>query len=96
MQTFSNEPPDLPFSEVGSDLFENKSVEYYSKYIEVDLFKDTTNNTVIEALKTNFRRHGISFILQRDYGSQLMSAEFPNFFSDYVIVHKTSSPLFQS
>ncbi|XP_031569327.1 uncharacterized protein K02A2.6-like [Actinia tenebrosa] len=98
----SKAPPDLPFSEVGTDLFEYDHrtyllpVDYYSKYIEVDLLQNTTSRSVIEALKSQFKRHGIPTVLRSDCGSQYMSAEFSRFCKEYGIIHKPSSPHFQS
>ena len=57
--------PDLPFTEVGLDLFEFESkhfivlVDYYSKFIEVDQLRDTTTTSVIHAIKAQFCRYGI-------------------------------------
>ncbi|XP_031564662.1 uncharacterized protein K02A2.6-like [Actinia tenebrosa] len=78
----SKAPPDLHFSEVGTDLFEYDhrtyllSVDYYSKYIEVDLLQNTTSRSVIEALKSQFSRHGIPTVQRSDCDSQYMLAEF--------------------
>lgn len=96
------ETPDLPFLEVGTDLFEFEcknyllTVDYYSRFIEVDKLKDIQSKTVIEALKSQFSRHGIPEILRSDCGLQYMSAEFANFCKDYGIIHKQSSPYFPS
>lgn len=72
------------------------SVDYYSEYIEVDVLKNMTSSSVIEALKSQFSRHGIPTILRSDCGSQYMTAEFARFCKEYGIVHKPSSPHFQS
>ena len=56
-------PPDLPFAEVATDLFEFESklhlltVDYHSKFIKVDLLKNIHSSTVIETLKSQFSRH---------------------------------------
>ena len=92
--------PDLPWSEVGSDIFDWKgvsyllTVDYYSKFIEVDKLSDQSSNTTIEVLKTQFSRHGIPVILRSDNGPQFTSGEFDKFCKDYQIQHKTSSPHF--
>lgn len=50
--------PELPYSEVGCDLFEFESkiyliaVDYYSKYIDAQLLGSITTTTVITALKS--------------------------------------------
>ena len=95
-------PPDLPYLEVGTDLFEFESksyllsVDYYSKFVEVDELKDIRSKTVIQALKTQFSRHGIPEILRSDCGRQYTAKEFQDFCEDYGITHKPSSPYFQS
>uniref|UniRef100_A0A3B3HY91 Gypsy retrotransposon integrase-like protein 1 n=1 Tax=Oryzias latipes TaxID=8090 RepID=A0A3B3HY91_ORYLA len=92
------ETPELPFEVVGSDLFEFEDkhyivlVDYYSKFIEADKLKDQRSSTTIEALKTQFSRHGIPAILRTDNGPQYTSAEFKEFCQSYGIQHKTSSP----
>ena len=92
--------PDLPWSEVGSDIFDWKgdsyllTVDYYSKFIEVDKLTDQSSNTTIEVLKSQISRHGIPVVLRSDNGPQFSSSEFDNFCRDYQIQHKTSSPHF--
>lgn len=77
-------------------MFEDKHyillVDYYSKYIEVDKLKDLHSTTIIEALKDQFARHGISSMLQTDGGPQYSSQEFKVFCKSYGILHKTASP----
>uniref|UniRef100_A0A8C6KIQ6 Gypsy retrotransposon integrase-like protein 1 n=1 Tax=Nothobranchius furzeri TaxID=105023 RepID=A0A8C6KIQ6_NOTFU len=92
------ETPDLPFEQVGSDIFEFESkqylviVDYYSKLIEVDELKDPRSRTVIETLKAQFSRHGIPSILRTDNGSQYTAEQFKGFYESYGISHRTSSP----
>lgn len=92
------ETPELPFEEVASDLFEFEGkqyvvlVDYYSKYIEVNELKDQRSRTTIEALKSQFSRHGIPATLRTDNGPQYSAEEFKEFCRSYGIVHKTSSP----
>ena len=91
--------PDLPWNELGSDLFEFEghhyllTVDYFSKYIEVDeLTSETTSAATINILKSQFGRHGIPEKLRTDNGPQYSSREFDSFCSDYQIDHITSSP----
>uniref|UniRef100_A0A8C5Q6Q9 Gypsy retrotransposon integrase-like protein 1 n=1 Tax=Leptobrachium leishanense TaxID=445787 RepID=A0A8C5Q6Q9_9ANUR len=92
------ETPDLPFEDVASDLFEFQGthyillVDYYSKFIEVDVLKDLHCRTVIEKLKAQFSRLGIPVILRTDNGPQYAAEEFKIFCQRYGITHKTSSP----
>ena len=90
--------PDLPWAEVASDLFDWKrdtyllTIDYYSKFIEVDKLSDLSSSSTIESLKTQFSRHGIPEILRTDNGPQFSSKEFHDFCVEYQIQLKTSSP----
>ena len=52
--------PELPWTEIALDLFEWKrahyivTVDYYSKYIEVESLRDLSATSTIEALKSHF------------------------------------------
>lgn len=94
--------PTLPWSKVGTDLFELGGnnymvmVDYYSNFIEVSpLHRDTKTSTVIKVLKENIARYGIMDVLISDNGPQFSSEEFKVFVSEYGIQHITSSPLHQ-
>lgn len=90
--------PELPWIELGSDLFEWNgesyliTVDYFSKFIEVDHMRTTTSAAVIEGLKSQFARHGIPMRLRTDNGPQYSSQEFKRFCASYQIEHVTSSP----
>jgi len=92
--------PGLPWSEIASDLFDWKgdtyllTIDYYSKFIEVDKLIDQSSSTTIDALKSQISRHGIPEILRTDNGPQFSSSEFHSFCDDYQIQHNTSSPYF--
>lgn len=92
--------PDLPWIEIGSDIFDWKgdsyllAVDYYSKFIEVEKLIDLSSNSTIEVLKSQISRHGIPVILRTDNGPQFSSNEFQSFCQAYQIHHKTSSPHF--
>ena len=91
-------PPELPYQEVGTDLlyYNGKhyilTVDYYSKFIEVDELSDESSTTAICALKRQFARHGIPQILRGDNGPQYKSAKFRQFCASYGINHQPSSP----
>jgi transposase InsO family protein len=92
------ETPDLPFMEVGTDIFELDSkhyiliVDYYSKFIEVDELPDMSSKATITALKSQFCRHGIPQVVRSDNGPQYSSSEFRKFCLEFGISHRTSSP----
>ena len=90
--------PETPWSKVGQDLFtlgdENYlvTVDYYSDYFELDLLSDTTAESVINATKRHFARHGIADMVT-DNGPQYSSAHFSRFARGWEFQHTTSSPL---
>ena len=92
--------PDLPWMEVASDIFDWEreqyllTIDYYSRFIEVDKLPDLSSSTTIETLKSQFARHGIPEKLRSDNGPQYSSREFKDFCNDYQIEHATSSPLY--
>lgn len=83
---------------MSSDIFEWEGkhyvvlVDYYSKFIEVDVLTDQRSRTVIETLKAQFCRHGIPAVLRMDNGPQYAAEEFKSFCESYGISHRTSSP----
>lgn len=97
-----HEVPQLPWSKVGTDLFELEGnhylimVDYYSNFIEVaPLQRDTRTSVVINQMKQIIARYGIMDTLISDNGPQFTSAEFKDFVMKYNISHITSSPLHQ-
>ena len=93
------DPPDRPWSRIGSNLFEFNgihyllSVDYYSKWIEVAKLDDLTSNNVICHLKSQFARYGIPDELISDNGLQYVSSAFEQFSRSYGFLHTTSTPL---
>ena len=94
--------PDLPYQEVGTDIFDFEgkqyiiTVDYYSQFIAVDELPNEKACTVISMLKSQFATHGIPQILRSDCGTQFMSREFQQFCQQWNITHLPSSPYFQS
>ena len=94
--------PELPFSEVGTDLFKFESrtylltVDYYSKFIEFDELQDQRSKTTIQVLKAQFARQRIPKVVRSDSGPQFCSDEFTSFGQAYGFTHKTSSLYFPS
>ena len=94
--------PELPWSKVGTDLFEVNGfhylimVDYYSNFIEVSpLQHDTRTSTIVKQMKASIARYGIMDTLVSDNGPQFSSQEFKQFVDSYNIKHVTSSPLYQ-
>ena len=89
-------PPTLPWSRIGTDLFEFRgehyllSVCYRSKFPEVT--KSTTSASVIQQLKRQFAMHGIPVKVLSDNDPQYSSVEFDEFATEYGFKHVTTSP----
>lgn len=60
------------------------TVDYYSKFIEVDRLKDLSTTTTVDVLKSQK--------LRTDNGSHFVSHKFNIFVDDYQIDHVTLSP----
>jgi len=90
--------PDHPWSQIGADLFLFNSknylilVDYYSRFIKLNLLHTTTSQQVITHLKSQFARHGIPDRMITDNGPQFSSDAFKQFTKDYCFQHHTSSP----
>ena len=101
-----HEIPDLPWQIVGTDIFQFQGQQYllvtdfYSKYFEVELLRQSTASCVINNLKKIFARFGIPEKVVSDNGSQYSntrnvfgdSHEFRKFSKDWGFRHITSSP----
>ena len=91
---------DRPWQKLGTDLMDWKGesyllvVDYFSKFIELALLKNTTSETVVGHLKSIFSRHGIPEVLISDNGPQYSSTYFAKFADKYAFTHETSDPLY--
>ena len=52
------------------------TVDYNSRYFEVDILRSTTAQSVINRLNIHFARYGIPLSICTDYGPQFIAAEF--------------------
>ena len=90
--------PSRPWQKVATDIFLwNKryfmvTVDYYSRFWEIDELSNTTSTSVIRKLSAHFARHGIPEILMSDNATCYMSTEFQNFSKEWDFKHVTSSP----
>ena len=84
--------------QIGIDIceFQNHNylvtVDYFSKFTEVDLLTTMTSKNVITFLKKHCARYGIPNVIILDCGSQFISREFQQFTETWGIHHITSSP----
>lgn len=96
----SHEFPSRPFQKIGTDIFQFDgkqylvTIDYYSRFFELDWLPDTRAVTVIKKLKTHLSRYGICDICISDNGPQFVSKEFTDFAHHWNFEHKTSSPYF--
>ena len=94
----SHTVPSHPWQKVGIDLFawDKKTylvtVDYYSRFFEVDELLSTTSAAVIRKLSSHFARHGIPETVISDNGPQFTSDEFLMFATNWDFEHQTSSP----
>ena len=94
-----HEFPDRPYQKIGVDLFhfDGKehllTVDYYSRFFEIDFLPDTRAATVIQKLKVHLSRNGLVDICVTDNGPQFSSELFRDFANKWGFEHKTSSPL---
>lgn len=90
--------PGRPWEKVAADLCELNqrkyliTVDYYSRWIEIDLLGSTTSSAVIGKFKRIFATHGIPDVMMSDNGPQFSSDEFASFANEYGFAHSTSSP----
>lgn len=69
------------------------TVDYYSRWIEVDVVRNTASSVIIKCLEHHFTRHGIPETLRTDNGSNLVSHEMEEFLDELGIKHKRTIPL---
>lgn len=90
--------PDRPWQRLACDLFQLDgddyllTVDYFSRFIEVDRLRTTTSNSVVAALSQHFSRHGKPEVLVSDNGPQFASHTFAVFLAKNGVEHRTSSP----
>lgn len=80
-----HEVPERPWQVVATDLFSWDGqdfvtvADYYSRYFEVNPFRNTLAGTVIQQIKVAFSHHGIPEKLVSDNGPQYSCDEFAKF-----------------
>ena len=101
METATLQPqilPDRPWQRVMADHFlwngEDYllTIDYFSRFIEVDRLRSTSSSTIATALSAHFSRLGIPEVLVSDNGPQFSSHTFAVFLARQGIDHRTSSP----
>ena len=96
----TTEFPDRPYQKVGVDLFHFDggnyllTIDYYSRFFEVDYLPNTRSSTVIRKLQVHMSRNGIVDCLVSDNAPQFSSDEFAKFAKTWDFEHHTSSPFY--
>ena len=68
-------------------------VDYFSRWMEVDVLRSTTSAAVIKCLDSHFARYGVPAGLRTDNGSNLVSSEMEKYLEEMGIVHHCNTPL---
>ena len=68
-------------------------VDYFSRWMEVDVLCSTTSAAVIKCLDSHFARYGVPAGLRTDNGSNLVSSEMEKYLEEMGIVHHCNTPL---
>ena len=93
------DPPELPWKAVGCDVFTVNcrdymvTMDYYSRWVEVDYLRSTTAAEVISKLKGHFARDGIPQTVRSDNGPQFKAAEFQQFLREWDFQHALEHPV---
>ena len=92
--------PQRQWQKIASDLFTWDgrqflvTVDYLSRFFEIDELPSTTSVAVIRKLSAHFARHGIPETFVSDNAAQFTSQEFKDFARNWDFEHTTSSPLY--
>ncbi|XP_054757939.2 uncharacterized protein K02A2.6-like [Lytechinus pictus] len=68
-------------------------VDYYSRYYEIDIMKDTSSDRIIESLEKMFLQHGLPISITSDNGPQFISQKFEEFLCKNGVEHRKVTPL---
>lgn len=90
--------PARPWQVVGADFFELAGkhyllmIDYFSKFIELQIMNGTNAASVITASKCIYSRYGIPEEFISDRGPPFTSKEMCDFYKDWNIFHNPSTP----
>lgn len=71
-------------------------IDYYSRFVELEVTKSTTSEKLIQILRKIFSRHGLPHCLQTDNGSCFVSEQFEHYLEENGIMHRKTTPLWPS
>lgn len=69
-------------------------IDYFSRYYEIDITKDTSSEKMIDSLENMFLRHGLPFSIRSDNGPQFTSRTFQQYLKDIDVKHVRNTPLY--
>ena len=68
-------------------------VDYFSRWVEVDIIHSTTSEVIIKCLDKQFCRYGVTRTLRTDNGANLVSAEMNGYLTEIGIKRRLTTPL---
>ena len=68
-------------------------VDYFSRWVEVDVIKSTSSEAIIKCLDREFSRYGVPNTLRSDNGPNPVSAEMEEYLDEMGIKHRLTTPL---
>ena len=68
-------------------------IDYYSRYYEIAIMKDTTSEKIIDSLENIFLHHGLPMCIRSDNGPQFTSEGFKQYLKDINVKHLRTTPL---
>ena len=92
--------PQLPWEELALDLLGPMPsgeyllvlVDYFSRWLEVDVIRSTSSETIIKRLDAHFARHGMPRSLKTDNAPNLASKEVDDYLREMGIEHRKTTP----
>ena len=93
--------PDRPWQDLALDLlgpiptgeYLVVLVDYFSRWVEVDVVHSTNSDRIIKCLDSHFARYGVPKTLHTDNGANLVSGEMEKYLSEMGVKHKLTTPL---
>ena len=67
-------------------------MDYYRRWIEVDVIRATTSKVIIQRLDAQFARYGIPKTPRTDNGSNLVSEEVEDYLMEMGVKHMHTTP----
>ncbi|CAG2198053.1 unnamed protein product [Mytilus edulis] len=69
-------------------------IDYYSRYYEIDITKDTSSEKMIDSLENMLLRHGLPLSIRSDNGPEFTSKLFKRYLEDIDVKHVRNTPLY--